>query len=265
MKNSRTNHHQIKPYILLTIISSVVLSNIANAGLKIYYIRHAEAGHNVKKAWQAKGIPESEWPAYVGNPDAFTPKGITQVAIATEKLQKYHFDFVATSPSWRTRNTIAPYLKVTNKQAEIWPELREGYGMLKILDPNIPDVQEEILNKGEAIVVTEEESAYLRLRPGGENNHPNCPRSRSDNEKVAYLKHVSLNAIKVIEERFGGSDQSILLVGHNSSGVSLMKLLLQKEPTIRRGLYATGMWMVEQQEDGSYELKMYNNEPYEQK
>jgi hypothetical protein len=33
------------------------------AGLKIYYIRHAEGGHNVKKAWEAKGVPKSEWPS----------------------------------------------------------------------------------------------------------------------------------------------------------------------------------------------------------
>ena len=83
MKNSRTNHHQMKRYILLTIISSVVLSNITNAGVKIYYIRHAEGGHNVKKAWQAKGVPQSEWPSYVGNPDVFTPKGLKEVVIGT--------------------------------------------------------------------------------------------------------------------------------------------------------------------------------------
>ena len=57
----------------------------------------------------------------------------------------------------------------------------------------------------------------------------------------------------MIEKRFGGSDSSILLAGHNSAGVSLMKLLIQDEPAeiARRGLDNTGMWMVEQQEDGS--------------
>lgn len=39
--------------------------------LRIYYIRHAEGGHNVKREW---GIfPKSEWPSYVGNREAFTP------------------------------------------------------------------------------------------------------------------------------------------------------------------------------------------------
>ena len=252
--------------ILLVVCSVLLRTSVSEAGLKIYYIRHAEGGHNVKKAWEKKGIPKSEWPAYVGDPNVFTPKGITQVASATEKLQKYHFDFVATSPAWRAHNTIAPYLKVTNKKAEIWPELREGKGMLTILSDDIPEVKEDILNKGDAIVVTEEESAHLVVRPGAENNYKKYPKGSSENEKVAYMKYVSLHAIELIEERFGGSDQAILLAGHNSAGVSLLKLLLQEAPTgeARRGLSNTGIWMVEQQEDGSYELKMYNNEPYQQ-
>lgn len=256
----------MKSYIILTVVLFSVIANVANAGLKIYYIRHAEGGHNVKKAWQEKGIPESDWPAYVGDANVFTPKGITQVAGATEKLQKYQFDFVATSNQWRAYNTIAPYLKATNQKAEVWPELKEGKGMLTILSDDIPEVEEEILNKGKAIVLTEEEAAYLVIRPDSENDYEKYPKGSSDNEKVAYMKHVSLHAIKMIEERFGGTDQSILLAGHNSSGVSLLKLFLQKAPTgeARRGLTNTGIWMVEQQEDGSYELMMYNDQPYQE-
>ena len=56
---------------------------------------------------------------------------------------------------WRVHNTIAPYLKVTNQQAEIWPELREGKAMVTILSDDIPEVTEVILNKGDAIVVTD--------------------------------------------------------------------------------------------------------------
>ncbi|MDF7806315.1 histidine phosphatase family protein [Pontiellaceae bacterium B12219] len=257
----------IKEIRILLVVSSVLLgANVSDAGLKIYYIRHAEGGHNVKADWEKKGIPESEWPAYVGDPNVFTPLGVTQVAGATEKLQKYQFDFIATSPVWRVHNTIAPYLKKTNQTAEIWPELREGPGMTTILSEDIPEVQEEILNKGTAIVLTEDEAAYLRIRPGAENNYKKYPKGSSENEKVAYMKHASLHAIDLIETRFGGSDQSILLAGHNSAGVSLLKLLLQEAPTgeARRGLSNTGIWMVEQQEDGSYELKIYNDKPYEQ-
>ena len=99
-----------------------------------------------------------------------------------------------------------------------------------------------------------------------EKDYKKYPKDSDEKVKTAYMKYASLHAIKMIESRFGESDDSILIAGHNSAGVSLLKLLIKDEPIgeARRGLNSTGMWMVEQQEDGSYELKMYNNEPYQQ-
>ncbi len=253
----------MKSAIILTIALSAVFSNVADAGLKIYYIRHAEGGHNVKKAWEDKGVPKSEWPSYVGNPDMFTPKGLEELVTGTEKLQKYEFDFIATSPAWRARNTILPYLKASGQKAEVWPELEEGTGMVHILSDELPGVNEEILNNGEPVEIPENEAAFFTLREAAENHYKKSRRG-SELEKTAYMKHVSLHAIKLIESRFGGSDKSILLAGHNSSGVSLLKLLIKEAPTgeARRGLDNTGIWMVEQQEDGSYKLMMYNDKPY---
>jgi broad specificity phosphatase PhoE len=258
---------RLRYLLLFTLVSVFIGANDCEAGLKIYYIRHAEGGHNVKKAWQAKGVPESEWPAYVGNPDVFTPTGLKEVVKGTKKLQKYHFDLIASSPLWRARNTILPYLDARNQKAEIWPELREASGMLTILDPNLPEVKEDILNKREAIVIPKNEKEFFKLRPGAENNYKSVPRGSSAELKVAYTKYAAQHAIQLIKSRYGDSDKSILLAGHNSSGVSLLKLLIQFEPTgkARRGLDNVGIWMVEQQEDGSFELKMYNDEPYEHK
>jgi len=254
----------MKTKTVLTILITTMLSGVVNAGLKIYYIRHAEGGHNVKKAWQKKGTPEAEWPEYVGNPDMFTPKGLKEVVGATEKLQKYQFDFIASSPLWRCRNTILPYMKLTKQKGEIWPELKEAPGMITILSKDIPDVKEDIFNKGKAIEISENEKDVFSLRPDGKNDYARVPKGSTEQQKVAYTKHAALHIIKMIEQRFGGSDQSILLAGHNSSGVSLMKLLLKEEPTGKalRGISNATIWMVEQQDDGSYELKMYNDEPY---
>lgn len=229
-------------------------------GLKIYYIRHAEGGHNVKKTWEEKGIPESEWPSYVGNPNVFTPRGEKEVVETTEKLQNYSFDFIATSNIWRVRNTILPYLKVSKQTAEVWPELREGPGMLTILSKDIPDLDIEILNLGNPIELPEMEKNFFVLRKDSPNDYKSSPRGSEQNLRVAYMKHVSLHAIEMIEKRFGGTDKSILLAGHNSSGVSLLKLLLKKEPENKRGITSSGIWMVEQQKDGTYQLKIYNNE-----
>ena len=135
----------------------------ADAGLKVYYIRHAQSGKNVEKVWVKKDLLKSEWPAYVGNPDTFTPAGEKQVVAATEKLKAYSFDFIASSPLWRARNTIMPYLKATKRKAEIWPELREGHGHGSILSKDIPVLQKEILNLGEPIILPDKEKPFFIL------------------------------------------------------------------------------------------------------
>jgi bisphosphoglycerate-dependent phosphoglycerate mutase len=264
-KQFSPQHRSAKPTVssirILLILAFVLFgASRSEAQLKIYYIRHAEGGHNVKKEWQEKGIPESEWPSYVGNPNVFTPRGKKEVIATTKKLQEYSFDFIATSNVWRVRNTILPYLKATKQTAEIWPELREGPGMLTILSTDIPDLDIAILNQGDPIELPKKEKKFFVLRKDSPNDYMKYPRESEENLKVAYMKHVSLHAIDMIEKRFGGTDKSILLAGHNSSGVSLLKLLLKEEPENKKGIISTGIWMVEQQKDGSYQLKMYNNE-----
>ncbi len=252
-------------YRSLSVVIFLLSANISQAGLKIYYIRHAEAGHNVKKEWEEKGVPKSEWPEYVGNPDMFTPTGKENLTEATEKLQNYTFDFITTSPIWRARNTLLPYLKASKQTAEVWPELREGPGMKDILAKDLPEVGKEILNLGEKIELPEEEASFFTLRPEAPNNYLHYPKKCDEKLKFAYMKHVTEHAISLIEQRFGDTDKSILLAGHNSSGVSLLHLLLGEKPSgrqARRGLNNVGVWMVEKQEDGSYKLMMYNDETY---
>ena len=254
----------LKIFFLIYFIA-IGLCTVANAGLKIYYIRHAQAGHNVKKAWEKKDVPKSEWPAYVGNAEMFTPTGERQVAAATEKLKAYPFDFIASSPMWRARNTILPYLKGSQRTAEVWPELREAGGYGSILSKEIPEVQEEILNRGEPIILPEEELSYLILRDDAKNNYSQYPDNSPGLVRAAYLKHATVSAIKMIEQRFGGTDQSILLAGHGHAGKTLLTLLLQKKSKGVKGFRNTGIWMVEQQDDGSYQLKMYNSKVYSEK
>jgi broad specificity phosphatase PhoE len=128
----------MKKAIILILLVATLLSCIANAGLKIYCIRHAEGGHNVKKAWQAKGVPEPEWPSYVGNPNMFTPLGLEQQATVPAKLKKYEFDFIASSPMWRCRQTILPYMKEVSGKGEICPELSEQPANARILKKDLP-------------------------------------------------------------------------------------------------------------------------------
>jgi len=250
---------------LISLFFLCVASTIpAQAGLKIFYIRHAEGGHNVKQEWEEKKIPKAEWPAYVGDGDMFTPLGEKQVVLATEKLRNYRFDFIATSPLWRAKNTIRPYLAVTEQKAEVWPELKEGTGMTMILADDLPRVKGKILNEGDSIHIHKHERPYFERREGAKREYEKYPKGSDERIKTAYMKHVTLHAIERIEKDFGDSDKSILLVGHNSAGVSLLKLLLGEAPggKAARGIQNTGIWMVEKNDNGQYELKIYNSEPF---
>jgi hypothetical protein len=155
---------------MLFVVFSVLLgANVAEAGLKIFYIRHAEGGHNVKADWVHRKVPEKQWPAYVGNPNMFTPKGLIQQAAVSEKLGKVEFDFIAASTAWRCRNTILPYLKETESKAEIWPELHELGASALILSDDLPVSTDPILGAGDPVKIPADEAPWFSLRKGGEN------------------------------------------------------------------------------------------------
>ena len=47
----------------------------------MYYVRHAEGGHNAKRRYMEKGIPKSEWPAYVGNPNVLSDVLVARILL----------------------------------------------------------------------------------------------------------------------------------------------------------------------------------------
>ncbi len=87
----RMGAFRIYPVIRLLLAVGCLSScvSLSEAGLRIYYLRHAEGGHNVEKEWE--NVPKAQRPAYVGNPNVFTPKGETQVLAVTKRLQRDHF------------------------------------------------------------------------------------------------------------------------------------------------------------------------------
>jgi broad specificity phosphatase PhoE len=247
---------------LFAILCFLSLSSKSEAGLKIYFIRHAEAGHNVVKDW--KDVPKSQWPAYVGNPNMFTPKGETQVVALTENLKKYHFDFIAVSPSWRTRHTILPYLKTMGIKAEIWPELNEYSSQASlILSPSLPLPASGILNGGASIELPADEIAYFQLREDEKNKYK--LRSLPDEAtRDADIRFVLQSAIDRIRKNFGGTEKSILLVGHGNNGKDLLRLLVKDQLEGTSAIVNTGMWMVEEQANGHFKLEIFNDAPYDQ-
>ncbi len=233
----------------------------AIAGLKIYYIRHAEAGHNVKEEWES--VRKKDWPSFVGDQQKFTPKGEIQRTEAIRKLDRYDFDFIAVSPMWRTRHTILPYLKETKTKAEIWPELHEMYVSSIIVSSDLPKHRGEILGKGDRIEIPDAETRYFSLRKDGtrEFELPRFKDGHVEKEaETAAAKVILQRVADMIKEQFS-SDDSVLLVGHGSSGKGLLRFLTGDPLSGFPSLTNAGVWMVEEQPDGQFELMLYNDVP----
>ncbi len=227
---------------------------VSEAGLKIYFIRHAEGGHNVVKEWKDK--PRDQWPAYIGNENMFSPKGEEQVALVAGKLAPYHFAFIACSPLWRARNTILPYLQQQNLKAEIWPELEEVD--FKEAAAPLPTPSPNLFSGGKEIVLPDSEKAWFQLPQG--TTHRIKVASQPKEQSRADVQAIMDELAKRIVTRFGKTDQAILLVGHGSSGCLLLKRLTgQNQPSWPMN---TGLWMVEEQPDGPFTLRIFNDKPY---
>ena len=242
----------------LALILALGLALVPNghAALKVYFLRHAEAGHNVVDQWKSK--PREQWPAYVGNPDAFTPTGITQVPACTRKLKQYRFDFIAISPTWRTRNTIAPYLRETGQRGELWPELLE-FGSLDQQHDFAPLASPSTnLFAGDPIRLSPTEAGIFTLRDDGRRLFQ---LGHSPAQKAADRWAVVQKDIALIEKRFGGSDKSILLVSHGNLGCLLLEALTGNKDLLTTNLLNTSLWMAEEQPDHTFKLRLLNDQP----
>jgi len=248
-----------KKISVLIILVALFVSTASSAQLKIYYIRHAESGQNAKKVW--KNRPTSEWPSYVGNPNKFTPKGDWQRTNVVKKLRKSNFDFIAVSPLFRTRNTILPYLKKKGAKAEIWPELEELSQNSHIIDV-LPAPEVKIIGEGELIKLPSEELPYFTFRENEIHQIKLPKHSKNKLKRAAIAKHVIQKALDIIKERFSGTNKSILLVGHGSSGMGVLRMLTNNELKDFPSINNTGIWMVEEQKNGEFDLKIYNDVPF---
>jgi broad specificity phosphatase PhoE len=217
------------------------------ASLKIYYIRHADAWHNAKD----------------GDLQKFKPAGIGQLRAVPEKLRRYQFDFIACSPMWRCRNTILPYLRETKQTAEIWPELTEFSAELVPLffDTSImlPPANKDWL-RGAPINLPGNETPFYKLRPGVTKSVRPDPRGLGKAQAAADCKAALEHVIALLKKRYGGTGKSILLSGHGTNGKALLQLLLRAEDRPDRiTIMNAKIWMVEQQPDGAFKLRMFND------
>ncbi len=243
------------PRLLLFVLLALLQALPCTAALRIYYLRHAEGGHNVVKAWADK--PKESWPSYVGDPNQFTPLGLEQVEKVAPRLSSLHFDFIAVSPYWRTRNTILPYLLSTRTQAEIWPELGEfaGLSVTFLGKPDLPPPEKD-LYKGRVIELPQNEQGVFLVREDRPREF-NVPKDGP--QAGANLEAILGQAITQLKARFAGSDKTVLLVGHGNSGKALLQRLINQKLPPKLVMENVSLWMVEEQADGSFALRLFNN------
>jgi broad specificity phosphatase PhoE len=234
----------------------------AHAGLKVFYLRHAESGANVEYQW--KGVPRAEWPPYVGNADTFSPRGESQLPGVAEKLGKMHFDFIASSPLWRARQTVLPYLRTAGRTAEIWPELAEFHALAKdaVLPDPLPPAGPDLFGGGGPVVIPPDETDHFRIRAGAENL---CRLGEGTAQQEADRRALTARVIELLRARAAGGDGSVLLVGHGNAGMLLAAVLTDSPGLLAGGhhhIRNATLWMAEEQADGSFRLVLFNDEPW---
>ncbi|MFZ4694556.1 MAG: histidine phosphatase family protein [Verrucomicrobiia bacterium] len=225
----------------------------AHAEITIYYVRHAEGGHNAKARYVERKIPQSEWPSWVGNPDVFSPDGEAQVQALTTNLQPFRFDFIAVSPVWRARHTILPYLRATGRVAEIWPELGETVGFPARDNFPTDAPGDSVFDGGTRIRLTEEEQPFFRFRADGSGQRE-CKVSNFA-DALAAAKRVE----DLLRARFGTNAVTVLLVGHGNSSLTLLRRLTRNPSFKGAHLDNTHLWIVREHADGAgFALLRYN-------
>ncbi len=216
----------IMPRIAAGIFICLLATIPSEAGLKIYYIRHAEFGHNLRR--QYENVSKEHWPSYVGDSNAVTPKGKEQIVAATEKLKSYKFDFIVCSPVYRCRQTILPYLCDTRQTAEIWPELAEFNEevVLSFFNETLPAPGKNLL-RGDRVELPDDEKPFFILRPGGEHLLKAAPKEDLP-QRASDTKALLQNVVTLLRQRFGGTEKSILRSGHGTNGRALLQMILPK-------------------------------------
>jgi broad specificity phosphatase PhoE len=221
------------------------------AQLTVVYLRHAEGGHNVVSEFEQAGIPTNEWPAYVGNENAFTPRGEAQAGSVARDLPATGFDLIAVSPKWRTRHTILPYLKAHGLQAEVWPELGET-GNVDGME-TAGGVHPDLFAGRWDIRLGPDEAGFVRFRADGTGDRQLQVSNRA--EAVACAAKVE----ELLRTRVAGDRPTrVLLVGHGNASVTLIRQLTRQPDFHAPHLKNVHVWSATRRDDGSFELGPYN-------
>ncbi len=240
--------------LLFAVLWLACAAPLTAAELEVFYVRHAEAGHNVSSEFKRAGIPTNEWPAYVGNERAFTPKGEQQAVDLAAALAGQRFDLIAASPTWRTRQTILPFLRASGQRAEIWPELAESAAFDLTADLLAPPPAGFPAEGRHRIKLAAEEEPFFVL---------GAPGVGSSELIVTNAASAAASALRVearLRERFGGRPVRVLLVGHGNASKTLLRCWTRDPALHRPHLGNTRMWSGTLTLAGPFTLLRYNED-----
>ncbi|NLF37910.1 hypothetical protein GX586_00600 [bacterium] len=226
-------------------------TNAAWRGFDIYYLRHAETMGNAARRYE--NVKPADRPANWNSYDAFSELGAQQVSGIVATLEGYRFDAIAVSPTWRTMQTVLPYLKARNMTAEIWPELTE-FGNPSVIKPE-GTVRKDLL-RGAPLTIAADMTNRFRFRGPGVTNLTRGARCDAEAEALIDACETLLTG------RFSNSGASVLLVGHSVSGAALIRHMTHMDPRENFWLRNARVSHLREQPDGSFELIAANGEPF---
>lgn len=226
-----------------------------SAEMNVYYLRHGQGGHNIDEDYVRRHVPKEEWTNWmdkVGNSHVFTPLGVQQVQALATNLLPFRFDFIAVSPKWRALHTILPYLKATGRTAEIWPELMETGGGSDLSDEAARQVGKKLFAGTADIKLSAEEQPYFHLRADGSGSRLLAPASPADFGALARKVET------LLRDRFGTNDVNVLLVGHGTAGLTLIRRLTRTPLPTAHIMDNTHLWLVRGGKEGDFSFEYYD-------
>ena len=163
--------------------------------MKLFFVRHAESVSNAK----LKEV--------LGKGDQLSPLGQTQANELSIELARHKYDRIYVSPSLRTIQTVAPYLRSAGREATLLPICAEA-----------PNPSRSKKSKPKSVEILPEHKGLVLPHPRFTD-----PPVRHESLKDG-LKRTELLA-QYLVETYGKSDLSVLLVSHGQMGKQLIALL----------------------------------------
>ncbi len=202
--------------------------------MEITFVRHGQSMGNMTNDYST--------PAH----DRLSPNGWQQAERLVARLEAYAFDAVYVSSLRRAWETIAPYLRETGQTAEMWPELAEACWQGDRSEP-MPDRQ----RSPERFVVDKAQGGSFVARSGLSYWPPENETYSEGLSRIAQVRALLL-------DRHRGSDDSILVVGHEFAGGRLVEMLLDVEPVGRFCHHNTGLTRLVEQGDSRFVARFVN-------